>query len=210
LKRWTDELRRGDQIANVYRSEIEQAKVLLDLLRWMGEGDKMVFLTDRWDAPMFRHAILDAAVEEGRLSVLPSRPVMCASGRFDPEAFLAFLLDEVARSVEEGHRHLVLMWEADWAAASEEWSRQVAEFGSRLALARIPGGPTIIAQYGAGYWGEEWLASLRRSNQLVLEGGALTRNFWVVSTSSLRAMTATPAEPQADKVQIDETDHRPG
>jgi hypothetical protein len=197
LKRWTDELRRGDQIANVYRSEIEQAKVLLDLLRWMGEGDKMVFLTDRWDAPMFRHAILDAAVEEGRLSVLPSRPVMCASGRFDPEAFLAFLLDEVARSVEEGHRHLVLMWEADWAAASEEWSRQVAEFGSRLALARIPGNPTLVAQYGAAAYPDRHVAMLRRSNQLVLESGSLSRNFWVVSTSSLDSIMKAPMETPA-------------
>jgi hypothetical protein len=210
LKRWTDDLRKSDQIANIYRSDVEQAKVLLDLLRWMGERDQMVFLTDRWERQVFRHAILDAAIEENRLIVLPSRSTMCASGRFDPKAFLHFLAGEISRSIDEGYRHLVLMWEADWAAASREWSTQVAKFGSLLALARIPGGPTIIAQYGAGYWGEEWLASLRRSNQLVLEGGALTRNFWVVSTSSLRAMTATPAEPQADKVQIDETDHRPG
>ena len=202
MKRWTDDLRKSDQIANIYRSDVEQAKVLLDLLRWMGER-QMVF-TDRWERQVPCH--LDAPLRKIGCRAPLDPP--CAR-RFDPKAFS---ISSPARSPAQSMRIPPprSQWEADWAAASREWSTQVAKFGSLLALARIPGGPTIIAQYGAGYWGEEWLASLRRSNQLVLEGGALTRNFWVVSTSSLRAMTATPAEPQADKVQIDETDHRPG
>ncbi len=195
LKRWTDELKRGDQVANLYRSEIEQAKILLDLLRWMGESDKMVFLTDSWDRPVFRHAILDAAVEEGRLSVLPSRQVMFAAGRFDPEAFHLFILNEISRSREEGHGHTVLVWEADWAAGSDEWE-QVAEFGSRLALAPLPGHATAMAQYSTTVHSEQQADMLRRSNQLVLETGFLARNFWIVSKSSYGGiMTAAVGAP---------------
>lgn len=183
MKRWTDELKRGDQVANLYRSEIEQAKVVLDLLRWMGELDKMVLLTDSWEKPVFRHAILDAAVEEGRLSALPARAVMFVAERFDPEAFLTFILNEISRSREEGRRHTVLMWEADWAAGLDAWG-QVAEFGSGLALAPLPGRTTVVAQYGTAVHSERQTDILRRSNPLVLEAGSLARNFWVVSNSS--------------------------
>lgn len=190
LRRWTDELKRGDQVANLYRSDIEQAKVLLDLLRWMGERDKMVLLTDHWERPVFRHAILDAALEEGRLITLPSRQAMFAMGRFDPEAFLALLLNEISRSREEGHRYTVLVWDAEWAAGTDAWD-QVAEFGARLALASLPGRTTVVAQYGIAARSERQADRLRRSNQLVLEGGSLARNFWVVSSSSYEGiMTA--------------------
>lgn len=184
LKRWTDELKRGDQIANLYRSEVEQAKVVLDLLRWMGEGDKLVLLTDHWDKPVFRHAILEAAMEEDRLRTLPSCSIMCASGRFDPDAFFLYLAQEAALVREAGYRHAVLMWEADWAARSEEEARSVVEFGARLALAPLPGEPTVVAQYCTGAFSPQQAQMQRRSNQLVLEASSLERKFWVVSTSS--------------------------
>ncbi len=169
--------------------------MLLDLLRWMGEGDKMVLLTDSWERPVFRNAILDAAVEEGRLSVQPSRSIMRASGRFDPEAFLRSLIQEVTLSSEEGHTHTVLVWEADWAASSEEDSRSVAEFGAHLSLARLPGAPTIVVQYGTRAFSPRQTEMHRRSNQLVLEASSLARNFWVVSTQSFdRRMSARMTE----------------
>lgn len=182
MKRWTDELRKGDQVTSLYHSDIEQARVLLDLLRWMGESDEMVFLTDSWEDPVFRQPIFDAAADEGRLTTLSARPVMF-QGRFDPGSFLALIHSEIARSREEGHRHTVLVWEADWAACSDAWV-QVAELGSRLALSPLPGRPTMVAQYGAAAHSERQMDMLRRSNQLVLESGSLTRNFWVVSHSS--------------------------
>lgn len=191
LRRWSDELKRGDHVAHLYRSDIEQARVLLELLRWLEEDEKLVLLTDGWERPVFRHPVLDTALEDGRLAVLPARSTFCSTGRFNPDAALDLLLLELDQAREEGFSGTAMVWDGNWALSVPEAAGPFIAFGAQLALAPLPSDLTLICQYDVRAFPPEQVELQRRLHPLVLEEGRLDRNFWVVSTSSFGARART-------------------
>ena len=209
MKRWIDGLRSGDKVANLYRSELDQGRVLLDVIRWMSDQDELVYLTDDWENPVFRHAIIDAAIDEGRLRVFPSYDTLSIARGFDSETFLHFILNAISRSRDSGYNHMIMMCEINWASSTDSWP-QLVEFISLLDLVKLPGCPTIIMQYSTNVYSDKQIDTIHRVNQLVLEAGTLTRNFWIVSKPSPDGILANAIKSPADRINRLINDHSPG
>lgn len=197
MRRWSDELKRGDHVAHLFRSDIEQARVLLELLRWLNEDEKLVLRTDAWERPVFRHPVLDTAVDDGRLAVLPARAAFCPTQRFIPEAALETVLMEKVQAREEGFSGVVMVWDGNWVAGAPELVDEFVAFEAQLTLTLLSSELTLICQYDTRSFTPEQVGMQRRLHPLVLEDGRLDRNFWVVSTSSLGARSGRPRAARA-------------
>lgn len=179
----------------MFRSDLEQARVILDVLRWLGEGEKMVLLCDGWDRPVFRHPVMEAAIEEGRLKVLPSQGTLCPAGRLEPDEVVEMVLGEFEQALEEGFEAMAMVWDCSWVAKDAALAQQFMVLESQLALASLSLDITLLCSYDTRSFNTSETDMLRRIHQLVLEDGKLSRNFWVVSTNALgkRAVRTRPA-----------------
>lgn len=187
MKRWYEGLRRGDHAAHIYRSDAEQMRVVTDTLSWMREEQRLVLLSDRWDteprAP--RSRVLDAAIEGGHLEIMPAKPILCPSGRFRPGALEDLMRIEMRRTVDGGRSELVLMWDLDWLAKEPSAFEAHIVQQSGLTLSPSMNRVTMIGQYGTAFYSPEQVERILRVSPLVLEGGLLTRKFWVVARNSV-------------------------
>jgi hypothetical protein len=185
MKRWYESLSRGDHAAHIYRSDAEQVRVVTDTVSWMDEGQRLVLLSDRWDVDGKepRSRVLDAAIDGGHLVILPARATLCPSGTFSDRALDGLIRSETD-SVTDG-TDLVLMWDLDWLGGDPVAFEAHVVQQSALALSASGHQATLIGQYGAAHYSPEQIERVLRVSPMVLEGGLLTRKFWVVSKNSV-------------------------
>jgi hypothetical protein len=186
MKRWYEGLRRGDHAAHIYRSEAEQVRVVTDTLSWMDDDQRLILLSDRWEAEerVSRSRVLEAAMDDGHLVVVPARSTLCPTGHFSARAFEGLLSSETESMIDEGSEP-VLMWDLDWLAGDDAAFEAHIVQQSSMALSSSERRATLIGQYGTAFFSTEQLDRVVRVTPLVLEGGLLTRKFWVVSKNSV-------------------------
>ncbi len=187
MKRWYDELKKGDHAAHIYHTAGEQVKVITDLLAWMGEGEKLVIMSDREDGgrPALRSRLLDAAMEDGHLDLIPARSSLVSAGKFRAEALMEAVYLELGKALDEGRSGLVFVWDLDWLSREPENFEAHIVQQSKLTLTALPRDLTLMGQYGMAAFSAQQVERVLRVNQLVLEDGRLNRNFWVVSTTGM-------------------------
>ncbi|GEM_PF-1263838 len=186
MKRWYEGLRRGDRAAHIYRSDAEQVRVVTDTLSWMDDDQRLILLSDRWEAEERtpRSRVLEAAVEDGHLAVIPARSTLCPSGHFSAKAFEELLRSETESMIDDGSEP-VLMWDLDWLGKDALAFEAHIVQQSSMALSTSAHKATMIGQYGTAFYSSEQLERVLRISPLVLESGLLTRKFWVVSKNSV-------------------------
>jgi hypothetical protein len=187
LKRWYDDLKQGDHAAHIYHSTAEQARVVMDMISWMGEDERLVLLSDRWDGDVKvrRSRLINAALEDGHLEIVSSRPTLCPSGKFRADMLGGIMGVEVERAFDDGRSGLVLMWDLEWLGKdANDFEAHIVQQAS-MALSPRRKGLTIIGQYGFSDFSLQQVERIARVNPLVLEDGLLTRQFWVVAHSTM-------------------------
>lgn len=211
MRKWCDDLTRGDHVVHIYRSDDEQAKGLLDLVGWMREEEKLALLCDGGEAgdpcSLGGH-VFEAAVQEGRLEVLPSYRKMCPAGRFHAEAVANLIMTEYGRALDDGFGSLVLCIDLSWMAGTpEDFTAHVVQL-SQITMSKLPSNLTLLCQYDRRRLTPEQAEGVQRVHQLSLVDGELVRNFWVVATSALGGMArsiravrvpGTAAAPEPEK-----------
>ncbi len=187
MKRWYDELKKGDHAAHIYRSDGEQAKIIIDLLAWMEEGEKLVIMSDHEEGArlLSRSRLLEAALEDGHLDIISARSPLSRSGRFRAEALMDIINLELSNALNQGRSGLIFVWDLKWLSQEPEDFEAHIMQQSKLALSSLPRDLTLIGQYGVTSFSAQQVERVLRVNQLVLEDGRLNRNFWVVSTTSM-------------------------
>jgi hypothetical protein len=201
LRKWCDDLRRGDHVVHIYKSADEQAKALLDLIGWMREDEKLVLHCDGPDREggdcfALNSQMFEAAAQDGRMEVLPSYRAVCPTGKFRADALPDLLIYDLGRTMDEGFSGAVLCIDYSWIAElPEDFASHVVQ-SSQITLARLPSNLTLLCQYDQRRLTAEQADQLLRVHQLALADGKLARNFWVVATSTLggrgRSIKAMP------------------
>ncbi len=187
VKKWYEELHMGDHAAHIYRTAAEQGRVIVDVLHWMDESARLVLISDRWDEEQTaaRSRQLEAAAEEGRFVVVPARQSLCPSGRFRPEALQDVIGLERERAASEGFDGLVAIWDLDWLCeVPDDFDAHIIQ-QSTQSLSGLPVDLTMMGQYGSTELSPQQVERVMRVNQLVLEDGTLTRQFWLVANSTM-------------------------
>jgi len=186
-RKWYDDLRIGDQAAHIYHSKADQGRVIIDAPNWMDDESRLVMISDRWDddPKQSRSRVLDAAMDEGRFIIVPARRPFYASGRFRPEALKDVISVERDRALSEGYRGLVTIWDLEWLKDEPDDFEAHIVYQSTLPLSGLPSNLTLIWQYKASELTSQQLERVMRANQLVLEDGKLSRQFWLVANSTM-------------------------
>ena len=141
------------------------------------------------------------------MEVVPAKENLVTSGRFRAEALIDVINMEFSRATDEGHSGLVMSWDLDWLSQEPlDFEAHIVQ-QSKLMLSSLPRNLTLLGQYGLGNFSSIQVERVLQVNQLVLEDGRLTRNFWVVSTSTIggppRDIRTVPSyRPQADSVRV--------
>lgn len=202
MRKWCDDLRRGDQVVHIYKSDEERAKALLDLVGWMREDEKLVLLCD---APGGENGepcgpgghVFEAAVQEGRMEVRPSFRAMCPAGKFHAGSIQDLVMLEYGQAMDGGFGCLTLCIDLSWVAERpDDFSAHVVQL-SHITLSNLPSNLTLLCQYDGRRMSAELSEKALRVHQLSLADGRLVRNYWVVATSALgrreRSIRAAPA-----------------
>jgi hypothetical protein len=187
MKRWYNDLKQGDHAAHIYHSTAEQARVVMDMISWMDEDERLVLLSDHWDGDVKvpRSRLINAALEDGHFEIVPSRSTLCPSGKFCADTLGDIMGMEVERALDDGRSGLVLMWELEWLGKdASDFEAHIVQQAS-MALSPRRRGLTIIGQYGSSDFTPQQVERITRVNPLVLEDGLLTRQFWVVANSTM-------------------------
>jgi hypothetical protein len=187
VRRWHDDLKRGDQAAHIYNNEEEQARVVTDMISWMQADERLVLVSDRWHegSEFARSRLLDVAMDDGHMDVIPGRHTLCPRGQFRPEVLRDIIDYELGRALDDGHAGLVMMWDLEWLSENPEVfeSHIVQQVG--MAMAPRRSNLTLMGQYGTSWLSNNQVDRVARVNPLVLQDGMLSRQFWLVSNSSL-------------------------
>lgn len=202
MRKWCEDLRRGDHVIHIYRDDDEQAKALLDLIAWMREDERLVLFCDgpdreaRESFSLSGH-VFEAAAQEGRLEILPSNLSVCPTGKFHPEMIPQLIMREHGRAMDDGFGGLHVGFDCSWITEfPEDLTAHIVQ-QSEITLSKLPSNLTLLCQYDGRKFSAEQAERLRRVHQLALVDGKLTRNFWVVATSALggrpQGIRAVPA-----------------
>ena len=187
MKKWYEGMSRGDHAAHLYHSPGEQNRVIIDVLNWMDENARLILLSDRWegDPNPSRSRLLDAAMEDGQFMVIPAKASLFLSGRFRAEALKDIINQELQRALSEGCTSIVAMWDLDWQGEDpDDFEAHIVQ-QSTLPISGLPANLTMIGQYCVADLTPQQVERVMRVNQLVLEDGELTRQFWLVANSTM-------------------------
>ncbi len=168
---------------------MDQARVIFDLLNWIEEDAKFVYLTDKWPIEFpgpkgeMKNAVFDTAINEGRLEVTAEYSYR-GKGEFDRSSLLDSIWLIIDKAKSEGFNRVLVGSDDSWVHDSEKsFDRHMVE-AMQLTLPKLPPHVTVICQYDGRVFSREQLDRIGSVHQLSLVNGRIYRNYWVVSTKS--------------------------
>lgn len=210
MKKWYEGLSQGDHAAHLYRSPGERSRAIIDVLNWMDENARLVLISDRWEGDLnaSRSRLLDAAMEDGHFVVVPARESLNAAGRFRADALKEIIHQELLKALDDGCKSLVAMWDLDWLGEDpDDFEAHIVQ-QSTLPISGLPSNLTLIGQYSVADLTPSQVERVMKVNQLVLEEGKLTRQFWLVANSTMgrafRERGGTTMTWTSESAQIDD------
>ena len=124
--------------------------------------------------------------DEERVDVFPSMSIFCPNGTLKMDAVVERILKEKENARIDGFSNLVVVINVSWCKNSLDLFHSLMVQGSRLDVLPVLSGITIVQQYEGSLLTSEQIEEQKRSHQLVLENGALVRNYWVISSRFYR------------------------
>lgn len=197
MQRWYDDLRRGDFIAHVYKNEMEQSRVLLDLLNWLNEDEKFIYLTEKWPldgtglSSEARNAVFEAAAKEGRFEATAPYTLK-EKGKMKRASVSEMIQSMMNKVKEEGFHGMLLGSEDSWIQSSPQDFESYIVKEMQLTLTRLPPNVSVLCHYDGRVFNAEQADRLTLMHPLSLSNGRLYRNYWVVSTKSWDMATEVP------------------
>jgi len=186
MNKWTDDYRRGDHVIQVYQTDAEREKVLLELVEWSRDDEKVICFTDKLSPrsddghgnPLTTK--FNSEIENGRLEVKPSFSSYCPGGKFrGPEMFE--LWEKIhADAMEQGYKGLIGVGDVSWLKTHKSVFHPFMRYEQGIDFARLPKNVTILCQYDQRLFTSEELDRAMGVHQLRLSGGRLERNYWFI------------------------------
>jgi hypothetical protein len=186
MNKWTDDYRRGDHVIQVYQTDTEREKALLELVEWSRDDEKVVCLTDKLSLrPSDGHGSplttsLNPEIEKGRLEVRPSFSSYCPGGTFRGTGMFELWEKIRADAMEQGYKGLITVGDLSWLKTHKSVFHRFMRYEQGIDFARFPKNITILCQYDQRLFSSEELDRAVGVHQLQLSGGILKRNYWFI------------------------------
>ncbi|WP_198652975.1 MEDS domain-containing protein [Actinocorallia populi] len=166
----------GDHLCLVFGDDAEKRRVAT---RYMTDGlalgERILYFTDQSSPEAVRGWLHAARVDvgeacaRGRLQVVAARDSYLASGRFDPDAMIQTLYDEVRRSLDDGHTGLRVTGEMGWALRGMPGAELLPEYEKMITEVFAGNPASAVCHYDARLFGPDELAVFDHCHPLKVE-----------------------------------------
>jgi hypothetical protein len=166
---------------------MELLQSLVDLITAASHDEKIVYLSDKKveeQVPSKKREIsklIRSALNEGKLSIVPSYKTYCPTGKFLMESILKFWWELANRIDKEGYRSAIIAGDISWVSRHASLFPSFLQYEQSIDLYGVPKNIRIICQYDSRLFNSQQIESAIKVHQLVLRGQTLERKNWIVS-----------------------------
>jgi hypothetical protein len=123
---------------------------------------------------------VDGAIESGQLDVRLWQDAYLRDDRFDQDAMLALIEDELRSAAMEGSRHLRLLAHMEWSLLGRAGVEDLLEYETRLNYVVPKYEDPVVCTYDLSKFGATVVMDALRTHPVVLIGGLLQENPFFV------------------------------
>jgi hypothetical protein len=123
---------------------------------------------------------VEGALSSGQLEVRRWQDAYLRGGRFDQDAMLAFIEEQLEASAAPGARHLRLVAHMEWSLLDKPGVDDLLEYETRLNYLIPKYDDVVICTYDLSRFGASVVMDALRTHPVVLIGGLLQENPFFV------------------------------
>jgi hypothetical protein len=123
---------------------------------------------------------VEGALSSGQLEVRRWQDAYLRGGRFDQDAMLAFIEEQLEASAAPGARHLRLVAHMEWSLLDKPGVDDLLEYETRLNYLIPKYDDAVICTYDLSKFGASVVMDALRTHPVVLIGGLLQENPFFV------------------------------
>jgi hypothetical protein len=180
-------LGRHRHICAFFNSAAEEHRVLRSFItEGLDRGERAFHIVD----PTLRDAHVkwldatgvkvDEATDSGQLEVWPWQDAYIRGGRFDQDAMLALLEEQLQSGAAKGYPMTRLLAHMEWACLGMPGSDDLVEYETRLNYVLPKYDDAVICTYDLSLFGSTVTMDILRTHPVVIIGGVLQENPFFV------------------------------
>ena len=188
LRQLLEGLNPHDHLCLIYESPQERIAVAVPFLAiGLKRGEKCTYIVDTTAADEIRSHLKEegvdvaAAERTGQLSILHESKAYTRGGFFDPDAMVAFLVEEMEKALAQGYPALRVTGEMSWVLRNLPGSEKLLEYEAKLNRDFFPNYPALaICQYDRWKFDAEIIKGVVMTHPLLIRGNRVYQNFYYV------------------------------
>ncbi len=186
------DLKPGDHVAFIYKTEEEHRSVLEPFLRdGLERGQKVVYIAETHSPgavlDYFRKSRFDVRpyLDCEQLVIKGPEETYLRDGVFDPYTVLSMWKEEVERAVAQGYTGLRATGEMSWVLREPPGCEQLIEYEAKICEFCEEAQCLALCQYDQKHFGSDLLMDVLQTHRIVILGTELCHNFYYFPLAAL-------------------------
>ena len=203
-KKWTSDIKRGDHLIQVCRSEADKLSAVQDVAACVREKEKVLLFTDseKMRSSLIKRSSVGAQGTGDPIQTVRAGRTLCPKEKFDPAFALDVLKARLDDAADDGYRSIVAMFDMSWLAKRPEDFNAYMRVEMSINLLRSPTPVTVLCQYEGSLFSSEQLDMVSSLHALNLTDGMVQRSFWLIPRHMDLAGTALQKDEAAGREQF--------
>ena len=174
---WLSGIRRGEHCIHIISSDEERSDLLKDLVGKSHEGESIVLIAN---APKKRAAKRkEASGAPSGLSIV-SASLLLDGGAPNAESAVGAIKKLVDAEAKKGRKSVTMVIDSSFVLEGPGLFSRYMQVEGTLGLASFSLPTTFICLYDDSKFSHEQIELAMSMHPLVVQGGAMTRNFWLI------------------------------
>jgi len=182
------DLKPGNHLCNIYRTEEEHREVIVPFLRTgLAGGEKVLYIVHSHTAEEILGYLqedgleVEPYLESGQLLILTANKDYMRDGVSDPDRMIILLRAETERAMEEGYSALRITDEMTWASQGMTGSERLIEYEEKLNKFSLDSRCLALCQYDKRRFDSKLLLDVLAVHKIVIVGTEIYDNFYYES-----------------------------
>jgi len=203
-RKWTSDVKRGDHLIQVCRSEADKLSAVQDVAACVREKEKVLLFTDseKMRSSLIKRSSVGAQGTGDPIQTVRAGRTLCPKEKFDPAFALDVLKARLDDAADDGYRSSIAMFDMSWLAKRPEDFNAYMRVEMSINLLRSPTPVTVLCQYEGSLFSSEQLDMVSSLHALNLTDGMVQRSFWLIPRHMDLAGTALQKDEAAGREQF--------
>lgn len=195
------DLKAGDHVCQLYRTEEEHKGIITHFLRrGLENGEKVLYIVDSHTVETILGYLREDGLDvepyskRGQLVFLTVSEAYMKEGVFDPDSMSALLESETKRAVSEGYAALRVTGEMTWALRGLSGFKNIIEYEAKLNNFFSNSKCLALCQYDMQRFNPVFLLNVLRTHPIAVVGMEIFENFYYVPPDELLSNDFSAAE----------------